>query len=371
MSVNNYFCGKLRKMPYSFDLLHQCLSRALPFVAFRLPQSDEIRLLVAKEVKEFYFPEEINLSEPAFYIVPFDNEKQSSFCLKPQFDTALNNIATEISEWINSQPQKELNFHKYVDYQTKDNYFQSFEKIKNAIREKKVSKAILSRIYFEDNLLPTKAVACFEKLCQTFPNTYNYLLYLPQAGLWVGATPELLLKRNKDIVETVSLAGTLHPERQTWHTKEFEEQAIVSDYIEKIFSQTGVEKYDKQGPVTVTAGEVSHLKTSYSFDFNQIDSKIRNLLAALHPTPAVCGMPKTEARQLILQTETHHRDLYAGFIGKVETTGDFAFYVNIRCMQFFSNGAAFYVGGGITAASDAQSEYLETVYKAENLRNAL
>ena len=89
----------------------------------------------------------------------------------------------------------------------------------------------------------------------------------------------------------------------------------------------------------------------------------------MHPTPAVCGLPKEKALDLIYKTEPYDREYYAGYLGMVEKdTVDF--YVNLRCMKIYENTAALFVGGGITANSVAKKEWEETELKAETLKVA-
>ena len=91
----------------------------------------------------------------------------------------------------------------------------------------------------------------------------------------------------------------------------------------------------------------------------------------LHPTPAVCGLPKEEAKQFILDNELYNRDFYTGFLGELNLKGQTNLYVNLRCMQLKDNRISIYVGGGITADSNAENEWEETVIKAKVMKNAL
>ena len=90
----------------------------------------------------------------------------------------------------------------------------------------------------------------------------------------------------------------------------------------------------------------------------------------LHPTPAVCGLPKEKSLDIIYKTEPYDREYYAGYLGMVENDS-VDFYVNLRCMKIYENAAALFVGGGITANSDAKKEWQETELKAKTLLNIL
>jgi len=126
--------------------------------------------------------------------------------------------------------------------------------------------------------------------------------------------------------------------------------------------------YQKTGPVDHLAGKIYHLKSTFSFDAPADPSK---LIADLHPTPAVCGQPKKEAMQHILQSENYDRKYYTGYLGPVNFRNKSSLFVNLRCMEVSSEHIVLYLGGGITAASDPEKEWLETEAKAGTLLDIL
>jgi isochorismate synthase len=94
------------------------------------------------------------------------------------------------------------------------------------------------------------------------------------------------------------------------------------------------------------------------------------LLNKLHPTPAVCGLPKKDAFDFIIENETHDRGFYAGYIG-IETQSSNEYFVNLRCARFFSDRINLFVGGGITADSRPENEWTETELKSGTIMKAL
>ena len=93
------------------------------------------------------------------------------------------------------------------------------------------------------------------------------------------------------------------------------------------------------------------------------------MLELLHPTSAVCGMPKSQALQFITETETFDRSYYSGFLGPVNLAGSTDIFVNIRCMQLLPERAVLYSGAGITSESKPEKEWLETELKCDTLLN--
>ncbi len=123
------------------------------------------------------------------------------------------------------------------------------------------------------------------------------------------ATPEILLKGEQNQMATMSLAGTQKAEPSKtiadypvegieWSEKNREEQQYVTDYIEdciKAFS----DEYQKKGPYTTMAANLYHLRTDIAFRLHDT-GRLGDVLDALYPTPAVCGIPKDEARFIYL-----------------------------------------------------------------------
>jgi isochorismate synthase len=218
-------------------------------------------------------------------------------------------------------------------------------------------------------------VAIFEKLCDRYPHAFVSLVSIPDVGTWIGASPEILLTLDGDALKTVALAGTqirladLPLEDVTWGAKEIEEQALVGDYIRHFFQQLNLANFIERDPRTVSAGNVVHLKTEFQVNMNQTGVlKLGNqILDTLHPTSAVCGMPKKEALSFILEKERYNRKFYSGFLGPVHLDGQSQLFVNLRCMQLASDRAILYVGAGITHDSVPQSEWQETVLKSQTL----
>ncbi len=341
------------------QILLSYLADEQPFVAYRLPESREICLLKADSVEGFIFSGQNIFTETGFLIVPFDNENRQAYLLKgKKRQWAISNEPL----MVNREPLPVVNYPLPADYKS------AFAEIHAAICGGEISKAVLSRQHLVSNFTAVHAPASFLHLCQTQPSAFVYLLSLPDAGVWLGASPELFLRSDAQSIETVSLAGTKSARKSAkWTAKEADEQDIVTDFVTETIDKFNIQHIEKMPAATISAGQLAHLQTRFRFPRNELKKHIGDFIEALHPTPAVCGYPKGVSKQLIINSETHDRNLYAGFLGKIENNGNFDLYVNIRCMQILENNAIIYVGGGITAASCVQAEFDETVLKAENL----
>ncbi len=96
-----------------------------------------------------------------------------------------------------------------------------------------------------------------------------------------------------------------------------------------------------------------------------------DLLKRLHPTPAVCGLPKEKAYRFIQENEGYDRQYYSGFIGWLEPEGKSDLYVNLRCMNILSDRLVLYAGSGLLLSSEPESEWQETEAKMQTMRRLL
>ena len=213
-------------------------------------------------------------------------------------------------------------------------------------------------------------------LLEKYPAAFVYIWYHPAVGMWAGATPETLFSLENGKFTTMALAGTQRvkgDEELIWGLKEREEQQIVTDYIKTelkgLITRTAPAR-------TVRAGQVAHICTELEGTLTK-DFGLIQLVNKLHPTPAVCGLPKETARSFIIEHEGYDRKFYTGFLGEInlsldsETSAKTHLFVNLRCMELFENKAVLFVGGGITGDSDKEKEWEETVAKSATMRSIL
>lgn len=210
-------------------------------------------------------------------------------------------------------------------------------------------------------------------LIQSYPNSFVNFFHIPQIGTWLGATPEVLIETKGDFFYTMALAGTQaalgdNPMKSAaWTQKEIEEQALVSRYIVDCFKKIRLREYEEHGPKTVMAGNLLHLRSDFKVDmkatgFPQLGSVMLDLL---HPTSAVCGMPRKEAHDFLQENEHFDRSFFAGFLGPVNIESETSIYVNLRTANFQENEVILFAGAGVTEDSDPEKEWEETEMKCE------
>ncbi len=246
-------------------------------------------------------------------------------------------------------------------------------------------KVVLSRtktVVFNET---PDVVQIVEQLGTAYPHAFISAVWLPDIDqVWISATPERLVSVDANaIFRTVALAGTqsaFAPDghkktvtEATWTHKEIEEQALVCRYIIECFKRIRLREYVEEGPKTIVAGNLMHLRTDFSVDtqavkFPQLGTV---MLRLLHPTSAVCGMPRETALRFIEQHETHARELYSGFLGPVHIENESNLFVHLRCLKLEGDTATLYAGAGLTEDSVPEREWLETEMKCGTLLNVL
>lgn len=249
-----------------------------------------------------------------------------------------------------------FNEENEIDYQEK------LENVIGFIKENKLSKLVISRrklLEFKGSEISLSRT--FLNLCTSYPNAFVYF-FIRDGECWLGAFSEVLGKFTKKTseFETMSLAGTI-PVSENWTRKEIEEQKPVTGFIKEILKKytSEVEESDTYDHIS---GNIKHLRTDFKAKIQK--QELEKLITELHPTPAVCGIPKAFCMSAIDDFEMHPRKFYAGYI-KVETEETIQYFVNLRCAEFFRNAALIYVGGGITAESSPENEWQETELKSQ------
>jgi isochorismate synthase len=336
-----------------FNTLSNHLETKSPFVCYVKPNETIWNLLVQQndEIIEFS-------GQHGFVFMPFHEGKQVVIPFEGNFFSQgnLEKLEKKPTENFTSESNQKVSFEKLVSEGV------------SAIQNGEFDKVVLSRkmvLKEQISILET-----FQNLISTYPTAFRYLFFHPNIGLWMGATPEQLVKINQNQFETVALAGTqLYSENVIWETKEIEEQQFVTDYIiakvkDKVTQLTVSEIK------TVKAGNLVHLKSFISGELT-VDFQANDLIKILHPTPAVCGLPKEKAIDFILNNEDYNRKYYAGFLGEYNKDNQTDLFVNLRCLEVENDVVNIYVGCGITKDSNPEKEFIETENKSMTMRNVL
>jgi len=403
--------------PGAADRWETARSLGYPAALWRLPNQQEKHLIVSFDTVLPHVSVDLEELPAGFAFSPFNNldfgpdspartlflraDLHAMFsnqadATTPDIDQPDSDKARQFSNALIARQQPEPN-RQAVGVSTFVNdpdaeavYVENVAEAVAAMQRGEFRKVVLSRtkqVKFSDT---PDAVALFDKLCETYPTAFVSAVSLPERGqIWMSATPERLVSQDANgIFRTVSLAGTqsaldasgapIRPSEAMWSQKEIEEQALVSRYIIDCFKKIRLREYLEEGPKTIIAGNLMHLGTQFTVDtpavrYPQLGTV---MLRLLHPTSAVCGMPRDLAFQFIQEHEAHDREFYAGFLGPVNmgSADDGVatnLFVHIRCMKIEGNTATLYAGAGLTEDSVPEREWYETEMKCQTLLSVI
>ncbi len=366
----------IENVKVSNRLLRVCLAKRIPFVSYQMPgESESTTMLQYLGVPRQISSTNDLTNASGFVIAPFDkNESFPTLLLEPDYIHKGKYPVDEIIETLqrcNSFIEIETITHP-LHQASLSEFTAQVEAIKQKISEGIINKVVLSRVTVDRCWDGVDLVTLFNSLCQSYPGAFVYFLCMPGVGCWMGASPEPLLLVDGNVAKTTSIAGTqvlkgMSVSNVVWKAKEIDEQEIVTGYIEAVLQSFGVTSFEKIGPDSFQAANLVHLKTQFDFKASLIKPLLGEFIDALHPTPSVGGLPKAEAKDLLLNVEKHNREYYSGFLGPVNISDKTALFVNLRCMKVVKQGFALFGGAGITKGSVARREWEETTQKIMTL----
>ena len=213
------------------------------------------------------------------------------------------------------------------------------------------------------------------------PSAYTFAVPTDR-GVLVGASPELLVSRRGLEVRSNPLAGSAarsgdreedraNADALLASTKDREEHAIVVDAVAATLRPVCARLTWDPEPVLRETPNVWHLSTRFRGELKEPAPSALELVAELHPTPAVAGTPTDEALDVIAELEPFDRGRYAGPVGWVDASGDGGWAIALRCAELRGDRATLYAGAGIVAGSDPAAEVDETERKFRAFLDAL
>lgn len=341
------------------------LAQKLPFVLYCKPNSEEIIGLFQQNDTAYKVED---YTEKGFVFASFDGNQTY---IIPENQSEIMRFVWDKKEF--SFLEKEV---PVADESEKKEFENLVAKGIQGIKNQEFKKVVLSRKETVD-LVDFDLETTFEKLVQLYPTTFVYCFFHPKLGTWLGATPEQLLKANDSVFETIALAGTQKANDSSaviWKQKEKEEQQFVTDYIVNKLKNVASDVLVSE-PYSIQAGSIWHIKTDISGVFN-LGLSLQQVVSLLHPTPAVCGLPKEDSKAFILENEKYDRTFYTGFLGELNSsltneTQSSDLFVNLRCMQIVENEALLYMGCGITKDSIPEKEWEESSNKSVTMKKVL
>ncbi|NJP19638.1 MAG: isochorismate synthase [Hydrococcus sp. CRU_1_1] len=276
--------------------------------------------------------------------------------------------------------QEQQNIACQEEYKTLDNFRESVASALQSIGDRKFSKIVLASALDITSRIPFNIPQSLNNLRQSYSDCCIFSQSNGKGNYFIGASPERLINVRDGQLITDALAGSA-PRGKTEieddsfakkllnSEKEKREHQAVSEFLIQRLSELGL-KPQRSPLKLLKLSNIQHLWTPI---YSRLPSHIHPLeiVAKLHPTPAVAGVPTEIACQQIRQYETFDRDLYAAPIGWVDYRGNSEFIVGIRSALIEGNRARLYAGAGIVAGSDPDREMTEIKLKFQALLKAL
>lgn len=332
-----------------------------PFALLSLPGSDAIALYA--DISDW---SDAKFNESRFYARPF-GEKLSVDT--DYFLSGVDEPGTLIKENREICYAAKPSLYGGIDSValSKEQYVESVSRIISGLKTSG-GKTVFSRVKFIPASFPDYAAiaSLIVNIISSDSGAFGYCYYDRQYGLWVGLSPEKLLEADlaDETFSTVALAGTRSASDESdWDSKNVNEQKFVVNHIARSLEGCGAD-FNICPAISLKAGNVTHICNRISG--NLCGHSPQEILNAINPTPAICGCPTDRALEMIKRYEPSSRSLYGGVLCCAHDT-KFIAYLNLRCMKITGDGFFIYAGGGITAESDALTEWNETELKMQTM----
>lgn len=244
-----------------------------------------------------------------------------------------------------------------------------------------VRKVVLARAVDVEADDPIDTDMLFSAFAAQNPDAYAFHIPLGDGGVLVGASPELLAAVEGGHLRSLPLAGTATRSADPDHdaasraaltasAKDQDEHAILVAALVEALTPITSELHVPTEPEIVATPQLWHLGTPVRGTLEP-GRNVLDVAYALHPTPAVGGVPAAAAADLIRILERDDREWYAGLVGWMDSSGDGEWVIALRCTRVEGSRARLFAGAGIVEGSSPDSEHAETGAKLGSAMRAL
>ncbi len=250
-----------------------------------------------------------------------------------------------------------------------------------ATQRGELDKVVLSRLMDIVTEQPVDTAALMQRIVAQNPNSYHFHLPLPQGGALVGASPELMLRKQGRDFSSCPLAGSARRDTDSQRdreagdslmqsTKDRHEHKLVTDAMRATLQPRSRLLSVPDVPSLITTATLWHLATQIDGEALDERENALSLACLLHPTPALSGFPHQRAQRLIQALEPFERQLFGGIVGWCDEQGNGEWVVTIRCGTVNGARVRLFAGAGIVPDSQPESEWRETGVKLDTMLRA-
>lgn len=309
--------------------------------------------------------------------IPFDTRQPSSLFIPESWQTFSRPAKQQSSRYFTEYPSLNVIARKAIPEQ--DDFEAMVAKAAALTATPEVDKVVLSRLIDITTDGNIESGALLERLVAQNPVSYNFHVPLEDGGVLLGASPELLLRKEGDHFSSLPLAGSARRQpddvldreagnRLLASEKDRHEHDLVTQAMKIVLRNRSRELQLPSSPQLVATPTLWHLGTPFEGKANAQENAL-TLACLLHPTPALSGFPHQVAKKWIAELEPFDRELFGGIVGWCDAEGNGEWVVTIRCATLRQNQVRFFAGAGIVPASSPIAEWRETGAKLSTMLN--
>ncbi|WP_241649803.1 isochorismate synthase [Rosenbergiella collisarenosi] len=311
--------------------------------------------------------------------IPFDSQQPTALFI-PQHvtETGREQLIAELMPYQSATLAKVTEQRAYPD---QSQFMSMVSDAVAAMKRGELDKVVLSRLLTLHTQENIDSTVLMSRIMAQNPDNYHFHVPLANHEVLTGASPELLLRKQKSLFSSRPLAGSAKRqavsaddykvgERLLASTKDRHEHQLVIDAMAQLLAPIVKQLDVPQSPELVTTSQLWHLATMIQGSVDNGQENALQLAGLLHPTPALSGYPHQLACRLIQQLEPFSRNLFGGMVGWCDDEGNGEWVVTIRCAQLAQREVTLFAGAGIVPASDPLAEWQETGTKLSTMLHA-
>lgn len=309
--------------------------------------------------------------------IPFDTRQPSALFIPEAWETFSRQEKQQTSRYFTGHQSLNVTERRAIPEQ--DTFESMVARAAALTATPDVDKVVLSRLIDITADAEIDSGALLERLVAQNPVSYNFHVPLEDGGVLLGASPELLLRKEGERFSSLPLAGSARRQpddvldreagnRLLASEKDRHEHDLVTQAMKTVLRDRSSELHLPSSPQLITTPTLWHLGTPFEGKANAGENAL-TLACLLHPTPALSGFPHQAAIKLIAELEPFDRDLFGGIVGWCDADGNGEWVVTIRCAKLHKNKVRLFAGAGIVPASSPVGEWRETGVKLSTMLN--
>ncbi|HBL4691197.1 isochorismate synthase EntC [Citrobacter sedlakii] len=309
--------------------------------------------------------------------IPFDTRQPSALFIPEAWETFSRQEKQQASRYFTGHQSLNVTERRAIPEQ--DTFERMVARAAALTATPDVDKVVLSRLIDITADAEIDSGALLERLVAQNPVSYNFHVPLEDGGVLLGASPELLLRKEGERFSSLPLAGSARRQpddvldreagnRLLASEKDRHEHDLVTQAMKTVLRDRSSELHLPSSPQLITTPTLWHLGTPFEGKANAGENAL-TLACLLHPTPALSGFPHQAAIKLIAELEPFDRDLFGGIVGWCDADGNGEWVVTIRCAKLHKNKVRLFAGAGIVPASSPVGEWRETGVKLSTMLN--